>query len=85
MVYRRRTRFIANNKCRSKRGRDTEEQGMIEKILGAVRGFGSANGFGGYLSNLIVDDADDQAPTIEEARNQYQAIVNERATFVGRF
>ncbi len=58
---------------------------MIGKILSAVRGFGSANEFEGYLSNLLVDDADGQAPTIEEARRQYRVMVDERATFVGRF
>ena len=58
---------------------------MIGRILSAVRGFGSANEFEGYLSNLLIDDADGQGPTIEEARRQYSVMVNERGAFEGRF
>jgi hypothetical protein len=58
---------------------------MIEKLLSAVKGFGSADEFEGVLSNLLVDKADGQTPTMEEARRQYRVMVNERAAFVGRF
>jgi hypothetical protein len=58
---------------------------MFGKILNAVRGFGSATEFDGYLSRLLVGGSGDQSPTIEEARKQYRAMVNERSSFIDRF
>jgi hypothetical protein len=58
---------------------------MIGKILSAVRGIGSATEFEGYLSNIWVDEAGGQGPTIEEARKQYRVMINERSAFIGSF
>ena len=58
---------------------------MFGKILSAVRGFGSTTEFDGYLSRLLVGGNGDQAPTIEEARKQYRAMVNERLSSIERF
>lgn len=58
---------------------------MIGKLLSAVRGFGPATEFQGYLSNVLVEETGGQGPTIEEARQQYLAIVSERSSFIGRF
>ena len=58
---------------------------MFGKILSAVRGFGPATDFQGYLSNLMVTENGGSGPTIEEARKQYRAMVNERSAFVDRF
>ena len=58
---------------------------MFGKIFSAVRGFGPATNFDGYLSNLLVDGNGGHAPTIEEARKQYRVIVTERSGFIDRF
>ena len=58
---------------------------MFGKIFSAVRGFGPATDFEGYLSNLLVGENGGYAPTIEEARKEYRAIVSERSGFIDRY
>ncbi len=57
---------------------------MFGKFFSAVRGFGPATNFEGYLSNLLNENGG-QAPTIEEARKQYRVIVSERTSFIDRY
>ena len=58
---------------------------MFGKFFSAVRGFGPATDFEGYLSNLLVGESGGHTPTIEEARKQYRVIVSERSAFIDRF
>ena len=79
------TRYITNNKDRFKRGGDTKELDMFGKLFSAVRGFGPATDFEGYLSSLLAGDHNGQMPTIDEARREYRVIVQERTGFIDRF
>ena len=58
---------------------------MFGKLISAVRGFGPATEFEGYLSNLLISETGGPGPTVEEARKQYRVIVSERSGFIDRF
>ena len=58
---------------------------MFRKLFSVVRGFGPTTGFEGYFSHLLEGDRNGQAPTIEEARREYRALMHERSGLIGRF